>query len=285
MRRKRRIRTISLICCIFAVQCTLVEAGAQSAANIPMPHGYVYSLAHRGASGFAPENTLSAFDMAVRIGADYLELDVQMSKDGQLVVIHDTTVNRTTDGEGKVRNLTFDQLRSLDAGTWFDPFFAGERIPAFGEVIDRYRGVIGMVIEIKQPELYPGIEKKIAGELAARGMQAPDGDTVIVQSFDLRALRYFHSLLPFIPLGILIARDSDATDSKLDEFAELVRYVNPVRNLANANLIDRIHARNMKAFVWPIRKRKFVNGLIADGADGLITDYPDVVAAALNGQR
>ncbi|MFC5701675.1 glycerophosphodiester phosphodiesterase [Cohnella faecalis] len=290
MKQKRQIRIIALVCCIFAVQSTLFEAVAHSpeyeaVAPPSESNKYVLSLAHRGASGFAPENTLSAFDLAVRLKADYLELDVQMSKDGHLVVIHDTMVNRTTDGEGKVKNLTFDQLRSLDAGMWFDPFFAGERIPAFGEILDRYRGRIGMVIEIKQPELYPGIEEKIAGELAARGMHAPDGDSVIVQSFDLRALRHFHTLLPFVPLGLLISRASDSTDRRLDEFAKLVRFVNPVRNLVNESLIDRIHARGMSAFVWPIRKRKYVNGLIADGVDGLITDYPDVVTSARNGWR
>src|SRR5699024_1122413 len=111
----------------------------------------------RGASGYAPENTIAAFDKAVEMKADYFELDVQRSKDGQLVLIHDTTVDRTTNGTGAVKDLTLKELKSLDAGSWFDEKYAGEKIPTLGETLDRHRGKIKILIELKSPSLYPGI--------------------------------------------------------------------------------------------------------------------------------
>ena len=123
------------------------------------------NVAHRGATGYAPENTIAAFDLAVDMKADYIEIDVQRSKDGELVVIHDTTVNRTTNGSGKVGALTFEQLRSLDTGSFKGEQFAGEQIPTFEEILDRYHGKIGILIELKAPELYPGIEEQVAEAL------------------------------------------------------------------------------------------------------------------------
>ena len=100
----------------------------------------VDNVAHRGATGYAPENTIAAFDLAFDMKADYIEIDVQRSEDGDLVVIHDTTVDRTTDGTGHVGELPFEELRSLDAGSWFGDEFVGESIPTFDEVLDRYHG-------------------------------------------------------------------------------------------------------------------------------------------------
>lgn len=115
----------------------------------------VDNVAHRGASAYAPENTIAAYDKAVKMKADYIEIDVQRSKDGELVLIHDTTVDRTTDGSGKVGDFTFEELRSLDAGSWKGEQFAGEQIPTFDEILDRYHGKIGILVELKAPELYP----------------------------------------------------------------------------------------------------------------------------------
>src|SRR5262245_14980881 len=106
-------------------------------------------IAHRGASSYAPENALAAFDLALDMGARHLEFDVQASADGHLVVIHDDTLARTTNGTGAVSGLTLDALRSLDAGAWFRPEFAGERIPLLTEVLERYGGRAHLHLEIK----------------------------------------------------------------------------------------------------------------------------------------
>ena len=115
-------------------------------------------LAHRGASAYAPENTLPAFRLAIEQRADWLELDVQQTKDGQLVVFHDLRMERTTNGTGALRDLTLDQVRQLDAGRWYGPRFAGERVPTFEEVVAlaQEQGV-RIFPEVKDPRLYPGI--------------------------------------------------------------------------------------------------------------------------------
>lgn len=218
-------------------------------AQAAKPHK-VDVIAHRGASGYAPENTVAAFDKARKMKADYIELDVQMSKDGKLVVIHDTTVNRTTDIDSeapvKVKDLTLKELRKLDAGSYFGPQFTGERIPTFEKVLDRYKGKIGLLIELKEPALYPGIEEKVAAALKKRKMDKPKNGKVIVQSFDFQSVRRIHELLPSVPTGVLTSRPSDLTDAKLNEFAGYANYVNAYLGnvAADPTLVGRIHARH-----------------------------------------
>ena len=149
----------------------------------------VNNVAHRGATGYAPENTIAAFDLAVEMDADYIEIDVQRSKDGELVLIHDTTVNRTTDGKGNVGDLTIEQLRSLDAGSWKGEQFSGEQIPTFEEILDRYHGEIGILIELKSPELYPGIEEQVAAALKERSFDNQQNEKIIIQSFNFNSMK------------------------------------------------------------------------------------------------
>ncbi|WP_307894821.1 glycerophosphodiester phosphodiesterase [Bacillus swezeyi] len=246
------------------------------------PH-IVDVIAHRGASGYAPENTMAAFERALKMKSDYIELDVQMSKDGELVVIHDTTVNRTTDIDSQlpvpVQDLTLDELRKLDAGSYFGSEFTGERIPTFEEVLDRYKGKIGMLIELKEPARYPGIEEKVAAALKERRMDKPKHDKVIIQSFNFESVRKIHELLPSMPTGVLTWLSSDLTNVKLKEFSGYADYVNAnLKNVAaDATLVSRIHALGMKITPWTVRSRAEVAPLLQAGVDGIVTDYPDYV--------
>src|SRR5690606_12553784 len=156
----------------------------------------VDNVAHRGATGYAPENTIASFDLAVDMKADYIEIDVQRSKDGKLVLIHDTTVDRTTDGTGKVGDLTFEQLRTLDAGSWKGKQFTGEPIPTFEEILDRYHGKVGILIELKAPELYPGMEEQVAKALIERNLHKPQNEKIIIQSFNFESIKKMDQLLP-----------------------------------------------------------------------------------------
>lgn len=255
----------------------LVAPFANSAAAGGPPHK-VMNIAHRGASGYAPENTIAAFDKALKMKADYFELDVQMSKDGKLVLIHDVTVDRTTDGTGRVGDLTFKELRRLDAGSWFDPAFAGERIPTLEEALDRYRGKIGILIEIKNPELYPGIERKVAKALKKRNLHKPRNGKIIVQSFNHDSVKKFHSLLPSVPVGVLISyRDEGISDKELRNFAKYADYVNPNKDMVDRSLVKRIHRFGMKTTPWTVRDRAEADRLKSIRVDGIVTDYPDYV--------
>lgn len=237
----------------------------------------VDTIAHRGASGYAPENTMAAFRKAVEMKADYIEIDVQVTKDGHLVVIHDTTVDRTTDGTGKVGSLTLDEIRELDAGSFFGPDFAGEPIPTFEEVLDEFRGKTGILIELKAPELYPGVEEQVAAALSERNMDKPENEKIIVQSFNFDSMKTFHELMPDVPVGVLTSNKDHLTDEKLEEFAVYADYVNPTQKLVTEELVNRIHDHGMQISVWTVRKPEEVEPLLEAGVDDIITDYPDYV--------
>src|SRR6476661_5933958 len=163
-------------------------------------------IAHRGASGHAPEHTFAAYDRAVDMGADYLEQDLQMTADGELVVLHDETLDRTTDASGPVAERTLDQLRGLDAGSWFDPRFAGERIPTLDAVLTRYGHDQRYYIETKAPG--DGMEERLVELLRRHGLIEPAHEhwQVLIQSFSEPSLRLMRELEPRLPLIQLVGQ-------------------------------------------------------------------------------
>lgn len=237
----------------------------------------VHNVAHRGATGYAPENTVAGFDLAVDMKADYIEIDVQRSKDGELVLIHDTTVDRTTDGTGKVGDLTFEQLRGLDAGSWKGEQFAGELIPTFDEILDRYRGKVGILIELKAPELYPGIEEEVAAALKDRNLDKPQNEKIIIQSFNFESMKKMSVLLPRVPIGVLTSNSADATPEALQEFSTYADWFNPSYGIVTKDLVNQVHSLGMKIGSWTVRSQEAADFLLDMGVDAIITDYPDYV--------
>lgn len=235
----------------------------------------VQTVAHRGASGYAPENTMAAFEKAVNMKSDYVEIDVQQTKDGELIVIHDTSVDRTTDGSGMVKDLTLEKLKELDAGSWFGEEFADEKLPTLGEVLDTYRGKTGILIELKSPSLYPGIEEKVAAELTKRNMNKPNNNKIILQSFNHESVDTFHSILPSVPTGVLVSYTM--SDNDLREVSRYADYVNPGKWLITSDYVERIHENGMEAQTWTVRDKESVEPLIQAGVDAIITDFPDYV--------
>ncbi|HZG71126.1 MAG TPA: glycerophosphodiester phosphodiesterase family protein [Chondromyces sp.] len=237
----------------------------------------VDNVAHRGATGYAPENTIAAFDLAVDMKADYIEIDVQRSKDGELVLIHDTTVDRTTDGTGKVGDLTFEQLRSLDAGSWKGEQFAGEPIPTFEEILDRYHGKIGILIELKAPELYPGIEEQVAEALKERNLDKPQNEKIIIQSFNFESMEKMNQLLPQVPIGVLTSKRADTTLEALQEFSTYADWFNPSYGIVTEELVNQVHSLGMQIGSWTVRSQEAADFLFEMGVDAIISDYPDYV--------
>ncbi len=237
----------------------------------------VDNVAHRGAAGYAPENTIAGFDLAVDMKSDYIEIDVQRSKDGELVVIHDTTVDRTTDGTGKVGELTFEQLKSLDAGSWKGEQFAGETIPTFEEVLERYHGKVGILIELKAPELYPGIEKEVAEALEKRNLDKPQNEKIIIQSFNFESMKKMDQLLPQVPIGVLTYHRADTTPEALQEFSTYAEWFNPSYGIVSEELVDEVHSLDMQIGSWTVRSQEAADFLFEMKVDAIITDYPDYV--------
>jgi glycerophosphoryl diester phosphodiesterase len=269
-------KTLSAVVVFGLIFLGLVSGMSSLAADTPNENAYrVETVAHRGAAGYAPECTMAAFQLSFEMKADYLELDVQLTIDGKLVVIHDITVDRTTDGVGYVGGLTFEEIRMLDAGSWFSEEFAGEQIPTLDEVLDEFRGKIGILIEIKSPELYPGIELEVANKLIERNMHKPENEKIIVQSFGFDSMKLFHEILPEIPIGVLTYSAAHHTDEMLEDFMTYADYVNPYKSWITPAFVDRIHAYGMGVMPWTVRDPAEVAALLEAFVDGIITDYPD----------
>lgn len=239
--------------------------------------GEVMNIAHRGASGYAPENTFAAYFLALKMKADYLEIDVQMSRDGELVLIHDKTVERTTDGNGLVSEKTLHELKELDAGGWFSEEFKNERIPTLPEVFATFRTKVGFLIELKYPSLYPGVEEKLARTLES--FRLAESDKIIVQSFDEKAVQRIKKRLPKISVGVLVKYSIwGISSAKLKEISAYATYVNPNRSLITKKLVKRIHKNGMKVTPYAVYRKKTIQSFYNLGVDGIICDYPDLVA-------
>ncbi|CAH2715500.1 Glycerophosphodiester phosphodiesterase [Neobacillus rhizosphaerae] len=263
----------SLLLFIFMVAFRMVKGSTRiPKSQIPIKIG------HRGAAGYCPENTAASFKKAIELGVDYLEIDIQMTRDNKLVIIHDPTINRTTNGKGHVKDLTLKELQALDAGSWFHPKFSKEKILSFSGFLDEFAEKTGLLIELKKPSLYPGIEEKVANELLKRGLTKGDTDKIIVQSFDQNSLKRFHKLLPSVPIGVLVKKRGvkGLSNKELQSFSTYAAYVNPKITMINKRLIRRIHHHGFKTLVWTVRKKKDVHLLKRYNIDGIISDFPDI---------
>ncbi|GAA1093633.1 glycerophosphodiester phosphodiesterase [Nocardiopsis composta] len=246
----------------------------------------VLDVAHRGAAGYAPENTLAAIDEADDRGATTVEIDVQRSKDGELVVIHDTTLERTTDAEEvfpdkgsyDVGKFTLKELRRLDAGSWYGKEYKGERIPTLGEALDRLRANgLNLLLEIKSPALYPGIESDIAGVVARNpGWLAPSGkrgaDRLIIQSFDWESAERSAKLLPSVPHGLL----GTVPEDEIADYAEWADQINPSHTKLTADYVQAVHDAGLEVLTYTVNDRSDMRAALDKGVDGIISDYPDV---------
>jgi glycerophosphoryl diester phosphodiesterase len=221
-------------------------------------------IAHRGGSANAPENTLAAFRNAITQGVDWLEFDVQMTKDGALVVIHDETVDRTTDGTGAVRDLTLEQIRSLDAGQ-------GEKVPTFEEVLELAKtNGVKILPETKSAHLYPGVEEKMLQSL----QQANYLDQTVIQSFEADSLEKLAHLNPQAKLCALYGLWKFTVSSPPGD----AQYVCPMAEmvLLNPGMIRQAHREGRQVFIWfELIENPFgLSFMRFFGADGLIVDDP-----------
>src|SRR5690554_5350055 len=207
---------------------------------------------------------MASFRRAIEMKSDVLELDVHLSKDGEVIVIHDHTIDRTTDGMGNVSDYTLEELRRWDAGSWFDTPFTGERIPTLREVLELSKGKAGLLIEIKDPLLNPGIEHKLADELKASGVELTE---MIVQSFDSEVIERFHQILPEVALGILVFNMESCARDRIMAYAAYCTYMNAAIPLVSLEMVEMIHSHHMKIFPWTLRAREQVQPLVEMGVD------------------
>ena len=230
-------------------------------------------IGHRGASKYAPENTIAAFSLAAEQGADGVELDAKLSADGEVVVIHDATVNRTTNGTGRVDRLSLEELRELDAGSWFSPDFAGETIPTLAEVLEIIAPQIRINIELTNYYGHPfdDLPIKAAGLIREYGVE----ERVWISSFSLVTLWRFARLLPDVPVGILTLPGISVGDFR-KVFHNLIPHaaIHPNRRDIQPALIQKYHAAGKKIYGWTVNDPDKLRELADMQIDGLITDDP-----------
>lgn len=227
-------------------------------------------VGHRGACGYAPENTLASFRLAVDLGADYVELDVQMTRDGHPVVIHDWTVDRTTNGHGAVRDLTLVEVKALDAGARHGPAFAGERVPTLAEVLAWARGQTKLAIELKHaPVHYSGLVEAVLAQIREQDLV----DDCFLISFDHPEVRRVKALEPRLATGVLFAgRPVDPISLARAAGADALA---PQWSFVNRELVEQAHAAGLAILAWTTNAPAEMEYLLACGVDAIGTDCPD----------
>ncbi|MDG0792616.1 glycerophosphodiester phosphodiesterase [Cohnella ginsengisoli] len=226
-------------------------------------------IGHRGAAGEAPENTLASFRTAVTQGADAVELDIHLSADGEIVVCHDPTVDRTTDGAGSIALLTVAELKGLDAGSWFDPRYASEKLPLLEEVLALVPAGIMINIEVKC-RYSIRLEKRLRQLLATYRRQ----DGVVVSSFDHKALARLKQAAPSLRIGLLYAADFRRHSLIATSFGSEVYSLHPDhRWLGDEDIADAMRA-GLRVYPYTVNGKAEWDALIAAEVSGIITDYP-----------
>lgn len=232
-------------------------------------------IAHRGASGHAPENTFAAFERAVQLGAGFIETDLQLTRDARFVAIHDASLERTTNGRGAVRDHTLAELRQLDAGMWFDRQYMDQRIPTLDEILEfASQQDVVFYLEIKYDSAW-GMHHALVGALG----KAENAARTIVISFDPATLASVRRLEPAIMIGLLV---EDATGDPVKAALEVgARQLCPRADLVTPELVERAHRADLHVVAWTINDADKMRAAIDTGVDGIMTDLPDRLRAVV----
>lgn len=266
-------------------------------------HTNVSVIAHRGASAYGPEHTLAAYKQAIRMKADFVEFDLQMTKDGHLIAMHDETLARTTNAEQvypdrapwRVKDFTLEEIKRLDAGSWFNKEYPrlgkkeyiGQHVPTLDEaiqVVKQYgKGKVGLYMETKAPNVYPGMEGKLIGILGKSRVQ--DDQNLILESFSEKSLRKLKVMDPNLKLIQLYTASMLQGKDIRQEFKRISDYaygVGPSKELVAPELINAAHRQKLLVHAWTANSKEDFTVLLSRGVDGEFTNKPDQLAALLN---
>jgi len=233
----------------------------------------VLVIAHRGASGHAPENTLAAFKQALAFGATFIETDLQLTRDARFVAIHDDTVDRTTNGQGAVHDMTLAEVRKLDAGSWFGSEFAGERVPTLDEILQfSKKNDVVFYLELKPGGSWGG-EHALIGSLRESGEIARS----VVISFDAGILAAIRKIEPTLMTGLLY---DGQIDDPLEKAVEIgARQVAVRGDLVTPWMLGQARRRDLQVVCWTVNHPAHMRMLMSAGVDGIMSDYPDRLVA------
>jgi glycerophosphoryl diester phosphodiesterase len=292
MRRYKLAVVLMVMLVTFAVPA--VGAAAQTESTLEGP---VLNIGHRGASAYAPEHTFAAYDLALEQGADYIEIDLQMTADGVLVALHDKTLNRTADApegvpeqycRGLVSKKTLEQIKMCDAGSWFGPEYAGLeeplRIPTLEEIFLKYGTSVNYYIETKNPEAAPGMEDELLRLMDKYHLTEPAEDNwqVLIQSFSAESLMKIHEMNSELPLIQLYwAGTSKSIQRDLDAVSEYAVGIGPYKKDVDAALVEAAHEHCLAVHPYTVNTVEEMEDLISVGVDGMFTNNPDLLEGVL----
>lgn len=234
-------------------------------------------VAHRGYSSQAPENTLAAFEKAIDVGADMIELDITLSEDGHFIVIHDDTLNRTTNGTGFIAHHSLEQIKQLDAGSWYSAEYAGQKLLTINEVLDQIAPRIALNIEIKPLFTLTAVNildkaiRQLVADVENRGLV----DKVLFSSFNFFVLEHLRSLSAKVRLGVLFCHPFSEFDpahvcNRLKAYS-----LHPHISLCDAPLVSTMHQVGVKVMPYTVNDPEMIRDLVFCGIDGAFSDYPE----------
>ncbi|PLR66418.1 glycerophosphodiester phosphodiesterase [Bacillus sp. UMB0893] len=254
-------------------------------------HKDIVNVSHRGASGYAPEHTITSYQMGDKMHGDYIEVDLQMTKDGKLIAMHDETVDRTTDGTGLVKDYTLEQIKQLDAGSWFNEKYpqyanqdyAGLKVPTLEEVFQKFGKNAKYYIETKSPEVYPGMEKEL---LRLVNDYEINKKTLLVQSFSPLSLKTMNELDPSVKLVQLLSYKTNAviTDAEIAAIKQYAMGVGPNYTYLNQDYVQKVVGSGLEIHPYTVNDKETMKKLIDWGVTGMFTNFPDRLHEVMKGK-
>ncbi|WP_226673968.1 glycerophosphodiester phosphodiesterase [Rossellomorea aquimaris] len=281
------VKKVCLSAAIIGIGASSVQPALADTRHPSMNDNKILNIAHRGGSGYAPEHTIPSYEMGEEMGGDYIELDLQMTKDGELIAMHDETLDRTTDGTGLVKDYTLKEIKALDAGSWFNDMYPekakseydGLKVQTLEEIIQHFGKDKHYYIETKSPEVYPGMEEKLLEILDEYNLTRQNGPSskVIIQSFSEASLQKIHDMNEDIPLVQLIDYKTDATitNTQLDHYEEYAVGLGMSFKKIDEEYVDKVRAHDLLIHPYTVLEKEDMRRLIEWGVTGMFTNYPD----------
>ncbi|HDR7848945.1 glycerophosphodiester phosphodiesterase [Bacillus toyonensis] len=249
---------------------------------------HIKNIAHRGASAYAPEHTIAAYKLGQQLKGDYIEIDLQMTKDGHLVAMHDETVNRTTNGKGLVKEHTLEEMKQLNVGSFFNEKypnlakkeFENAKVPKLKEIIEMFGHNANYYIETKSPDEYPGMEEKLLEIIKYYQIS----DKVIIQSFSEESLQKIHSLHANIPLVQLLSyqKSVQLNELEIEKYKAYCIGLGMNYKYIDSAYVKKIKKHGLEVHPFTVDNEKDMKKLLSWGVDGMFTNYPDRLHSILD---
>ncbi|EJS68944.1 glycerophosphodiester phosphodiesterase [Bacillus cereus] len=285
----KKISIITFICFLIVVSvfmCYQMNEHKHTKAITQSNH--IKNIAHRGASVYAPEHTIAAYKLGQQLKGDYLEIDLQMTKDGHLIAMHDETLNRTTNGKGLVKEHTLEEIKQLNAGSYFNEKYPNlaktafeiAKVPTLEEIIETFGHNANYYIETKSPDEYPGMEEKLLEIIDKYEIK----DKVIIQSFSEDSLRKIHSINVHIPLVQLLSykKAVQLTELDIEKYKTYCIGLGMNYKYIDSGYVKKIRKHGLEVHPFTVDNEKDMKKLLSWGVDGMFTNYPDRLHSILD---